>query len=332
MRRAMWVLGLLLLAGCGGSGTAAPTLTPAAGTITPVPSPTADSAAASIAAQATVTRGVEVLQLTASAATAAAPTATVAVSPTPLATPTMPPAPPVAPTDTPVPAVAPTPTFPILPTTSGGEVVTVLDDGTGQSVNIRIMPSMSARVVRQVRAGDDLPVSSTTPLNAEGFRWWQLVADHGGVNYVRADLVSTPHPPRPPTATPTLSPSNYAAVDPRDLAQAPDRYRGAKVCVLGQVFNVQETNATTFFQLYPLVPTSVSSGGGRDYPIAVTYAGSVLGLYKDALIVVWGTGNGWYSFTNVLGGPVSQSLIIADRMQLVSASNYADYPCRPTFR
>lgn len=188
MRRVVFVLALLMLVGCGGgSSVGTPTIP-----VTPrqSASPTANAAG-------TATRGAEMAQI----ATLTAPTATVIATPMIAATPTAltPASTPVPATDTPSPlptaATTPSPTFITVPTTTGGEVVTVLDDGTGQSVNVRTLPSVSANIVLQVRPGTTLPLKSTTPVSGDGGNWWQIMSDHGGAAYVRADLVSAPHMP-----------------------------------------------------------------------------------------------------------------------------------------
>ncbi len=244
MRRAVFALLVFALVGCGGgtpvaTPTAAPTTT---ATPSPVAAPTVNSAA-------TATRGAELAQNAILATTFAVPAAT----PTPLA----PTKASVPPTDTPVPntptaipATATTgpPTVIALPTTADGRVVTVVGDGSGQSVNIRSEPSMSATILSQVRPGVNLPLRSTTRVGREGADWWQIVSDQGGVAYVRADLVSVPHASSvaAPTIATSAGPSNpsaYAAY----LQSKFGSYGNHKIDIKTvRITNVQNGYAVTF--------------------------------------------------------------------------------------
>lgn len=192
MRRYGWIPIALLLTACGG-----------------VP-PTANIGA-------TATRGAELAQI----ATLTAPTATAIETPTISATPTsLPPTPsavPAIPT-APSPSDAPTPTAvsptatPVPPTAtqardsgSSPGVVTVLSDGTGDLVNIRSAPNMSAQVLTQVPAGTELQLhDSSDTMSGDGWHWVKVEMDHGGIGYIRRDLVSAARTASSVTSTPVI--------------------------------------------------------------------------------------------------------------------------------
>lgn len=125
-----------------------------------------------------------------------APTATATAAPEPSAS-----------TDTPSP--------PAVPTT---RVVTILVDGTGDSVNIRSAPDMSGRVLAQARPGAEVQLHDTSDaVDGNGSHWLKVEVDHGGIGYIRRDLVSTPHAASDVISTPTFVPTRV----PSSQARAP---------------------------------------------------------------------------------------------------------------
>jgi hypothetical protein len=213
--------------------------------------------------------------------------------------------------------------------------VTVLSDGTGDSVNLRIEPSMDGSIVGHANPGDVLQLNDDTIVNANGWQWWQIVNGTGGSAYVRSDLVGAPFPHDPPPAPPVAqAPVNpYPVIDARDLTKAPSRYRGYTFCQMGITFNVGEDNGATFIQMRPVLPYGAGNES-YNYPISVIYPGTLPGLYNDMRIVVYGTGAGTYTFTNSYGATISQPLIRADSIDdNITIIQYpgggATFPCAP---
>jgi hypothetical protein len=211
--------------------------------------------------------------------------------------------------------------------------VTVLSDGTGDSVNLRIEPSMDGSIVGQAHPGDVLQLNDAAIVTANGWQWWQI-ANGAGVAYVRSDLVGAPYshdpPPVPPVAQAPVNP--YPVIDARDLTKAPSRYQDKTFCQMGITFNVLESDGATLIQMYATLPYETSSEW-YDYPISVTYPGTLPGLYKDMRIVVYGTGDGRYTFTNSFCGTISQPLIRADTVDSITVARYpagkSTFPCVP---
>jgi len=216
---------------------------------------------------------------------------------------------------------------------ASSSAVMVLTDGSGDSVNLRAEPNMDGSIVGQARPGDVLLLKSETIINANGWQWWQIDLATG-VAYVRSDLVGAPSVRDTPMATPTQQPPSnaYPVIDARDLSKAPSRYQGNSFCQMGITFNVYENSAGTFIQMYPALPYA-STGESYDYPLSVSYAGTLPGLYKDMRIVVYGSGNGTYTFTNSFGGRISQPLIRADSVESITVARYPEgkstFPCVP---
>ncbi len=174
MRRVIIVFGLLALIGCGSTTPPTPdhSATAASGT--------ASANAASTVAQATINRGVEVLQLTAVALTVAAPTATPSPSPTPLA--------PATPTNAPT-AIVSAVTVPATTTSNLPLVVRGLDN---DPVNVRQRPSMQAAVIDLLEPCVNAVVTGSPTTDEQGQRWLPVRLNNKD-GYVRADLVDEPH-------------------------------------------------------------------------------------------------------------------------------------------
>lgn len=72
----------------------------------------------------------------------------------------------------------------------------------------------------------------------------------------------------------------FQALDARELQKSPDKYRWQKMVFASEVFNVQESSAGTYMQIW------IDYGGGAErIPIVVTYPGSLPGLYKGDMLV-----------------------------------------------
>ncbi len=260
MRRAVFVLIVFLLVGCGGN--MAPTATPlATATITPTAPATP---VANVAA--TATRGAELAQV----ATLSAPTPTVvAALPTPTAL-----APPSTPipvtlaaataTNAPIPAtsttVPPPPTA--MPTatlaaSSSAQIVRGLDN---DPVNVRERPSMQAAVVALLQPNTDALIAGPASTDEQGQRWlWVRLGAGGKDGFVRADLVGTPRAgvvavPAAAVSAPTNSavPTSTGPSDPTAYAAYLQSKFGSYGSHRIDIKNVQITNvpngyAVTFF-------------------------------------------------------------------------------------
>ncbi len=134
---------------------------------------------------------------------------------------------------------------------------------------------------------------------------------------------STPKPtvtPKPPTSTPmpptpTLSPdqdrATYPAVDVRELNKNPDKFKGQKVKLEGEIFKIQEKGSVTTFQMWVTYP------GASEFdriPIAVVFEGNTPGYYEGAQVTVYGTGAGTFSGTNAFGAKITQPIIDAQHL------------------
>lgn len=176
MRRAAYVLVVLLLAGC---GAASPTVPP------PTPPPSATPASATPNTAATATRGVELTQI----ATLSAPTATVAVAPTVIPTQA-----PASPTPT-VTLASPTnaPASPTPVSNSGGPILVVVTVQGSDPVNIRAAPDPASAVIALVGAGSDVMVMTGSDAADGTGHTWTPVNVEGRGGYIRSDLVGPRH-------------------------------------------------------------------------------------------------------------------------------------------
>lgn len=107
--------------------------------------------------------------------------------------------------------------------------------------------------------------------------------------------------------------ADYATLDVRELKKNPDTYKGKRIQVQGDVFNIQEMNGTTYLQMYVPIP------GGTAYDreaVVVHYRGTLPNVYEKTKIAVFGVGEGAASGTNAFGGKNTQPAIKADRVSV----------------
>ncbi len=127
---------------------------------------------------------------------------------------------------------------------------------------------------------------------------------------IAAKASSTPDiAPTPNAAQVVLADKqSYVIIDPRDLEKSPDMFRGQKVVISGEVFNIKEDKNGTTMQIWVARP-----GGSAFDRIAVyvTYPGSLPGLYKNDSVFVYGLCGGTVTGFNALGGVIGQPLIEA---------------------
>jgi hypothetical protein len=126
----------------------------------------------------------------------------------------------------------------------------------------------------------------------------------------------TPLPTSKPTNTPKPTPtfslaadkSTYKSIDVRDLQKSPEKYRGQKIVLPGEIFRIQEAGTSTAMQIwvsYPGAPTF------DRVAVVVHYQGTLPGAYEKQNVTVYGIGAGTFEGTNAFGGTISQPLVNA---------------------
>jgi hypothetical protein len=127
---------------------------------------------------------------------------------------------------------------------------------------------------------------------------WSVCKDAEGA------WINQPLPTPIPTQSPEQVRAQYQWVDTRDLVIRPFEFEGEKIAVSGTVFNIMADRDGTFIQMYV-------QGGNYD-AVSIFFYGDSRGIYEDSWITVYGTGAGTFEGTNLMGGVISQPLIIAD--------------------
>jgi cytoskeletal protein RodZ len=92
--------------------------------------------------------------------------------------------------------------------------------------------------------------------------------------------------------------AEYATIPWKDLVTYPDKYKGQKVKVSGQVFNI---NGDTELQMW------IGDGSEAVY---VQMSDSFSDIYEHSWIIVYGTVEGENCGTNAFGGTVCQTLLL----------------------
>jgi hypothetical protein len=114
-----------------------------------------------------------------------------------------------------------------------------------------------------------------------------------------------------PGPRPTINTAEYRILDPRELAKNPGRYRGTKLRLEGEVFQIQERSGRTDLQMWVTPPT----GDTFDrVPVMVMFGNTLEGVYERSQIEVFGIGDGERTGTNAFGAEVTQPVIRADRV------------------
>ncbi len=89
-----------------------------------------------------------------------------------------------------------------------------------------------------------------------------------------------------------------------NMLKNPDTYKGQKIKVTGEIFQIQESSGSTFILLNTPETTSYSDR------VAVTYGGSV-SFVKGDTITAYGEGGGAYSYKSQEGYDITIPLIKA---------------------
>jgi|GEM_PF-741506 len=128
----------------------------------------------------------------------------------------------------------------------------------------------------------------------------------------------TPIPTPTPEPTPTLTPEENMAlyrsdVDVRDLYKNVEAYYQWKLRFEGEVLTIRSDSTATMIQ----VQVPYGSGFLETETIIVLYEPPIdtTGIYERTRVAVWGRPITMFSFTNALGGRVSQPLLEGDYIQ-----------------
>ena len=138
-----------------------------------------------------------------------------------------------------------------------------------------------------------------------------------------------PHERLLPTPTPTLSAdqllSQYQPLaDVRDLAIRPWTMYGQKIVFSGTILSIHVASPGEYFPLGDSDPQPFNSAiqvtvvapDGSTEVVFVGYNGDTSGMYEDSYVTVYGVPIDTQSFTNTLGGGVTQPLVAADLVEL----------------
>jgi endonuclease YncB( thermonuclease family) len=115
-----------------------------------------------------------------------------------------------------------------------------------------------------------------------------------------------------------------APADMRDLFVRTGTLMGQKILVSGTVRTIKVAGPGRGFSLGDQVPVVTGTmmqieiplpTGGSEWAV-VGFDGDTAGIYEGSWVTVWGTVVGTDTFTNAMGGQISQPLILADYVQL----------------
>ena len=121
------------------------------------------------------------------------------------------------------------------------------------------------------------------------------------------------------TATIVALDVTYSEVDILEFAKAPERFRGQKLKVIGEVFAISEGasglfglgDTVTRMQIWVQVP------GGSDFDreaVVIEFPGVLDGVVKGSTVLVYGTGAGAFEGTNTQGAAIRQPAIDAEHL------------------
>jgi len=192
---------------------------------------------------------------------------------------------------------------------------------TAESLNVRSGPGADYEAVGHVNKGDVVYVAGR---NQAGD--WLNIAKDDIVGWASARYLDTlvdvstlpvvssePAPQQTVTPVATSAATSGAAlqVDPRDLAKDPQKYMGEFIVLTGRVFNIWEISGLTQFLMW-------ARGGSQDVNVAVSYEGSLPGVYEGTSVKVWGMGLGSVSGTPPTGEPFAHApLVVASEVEIL---------------
>lgn len=122
---------------------------------------------------------------------------------------------------------------------------------------------------------------------------------------------SRPRPTMAPTVVVDveMSRSQYRPIDVRDLMMRSGSFKGEKIVVSGSVFTIFADEKSSQIQLWVTAPD------GSQEAVIIYCEGNTEGIYEGTWLTVYGTAAGTFTFTNALGGQVTQPLIMADLIE-----------------
>ena len=187
-----------------------------------------------------------------------------------------------------------------------------------QTVNVRQSPNAQATIVGKLQPNTTVTASAKS---VDG-QWLQVtLPDSSTQGWVAVSVVSVagvvdslPLASSAPQVSTTVAPNNsddrksYKTVDIRDLKKAPEKYRGERITLRGEVFTIEEASGVTGMQIWVSFPGASTSDR---IPVVVQYLDTLPGLYEKQTVQVYGMGGGTFEGKNSFGSSISQPLIIA---------------------
>ncbi len=170
-------------------------------------------------------------------------------------------------------------------------------------------------IIACASCGDDseeAPAAATTAAETSTVYYWsdEESADEETTEEETTEEVTTEEPT---TVAPTTSPDDFKAscetIDFDTLARNPDKYKGNNYKFTGEVIQVQESAWSDEVELRVDI-TKVTSEYIDDYYTDTIYCTVEIpegedNILEDDIITFWGTCQGEYSYTSVLGSSVS---------------------------
>jgi len=120
-----------------------------------------------------------------------------------------------------------------------------------------------------------------------------------------------------PTTDPEIEKARWGTIDIREFTKNPKNYNKQELHYIGSVFSIQEDSGGALIQVEINVPGDDEFNFNSKIVI-VNYKGATTNIYENTSIEFWGYGDGVQEFENLLGIKITQPVIKAKYLTLLT--------------